>query len=769
MTQSKQQTKTIFEKGSYAIESYLSADKSHLVFYIPELKCASCLWLVQKTLSQIQDVEKVEINLAQRCATIGFSHQRPNLTTITQALTRIGYRSFPAAERLNPDANKEISRTRLKQLAVAGVAFANVMLFSAALYFAKGQDIDLGIQKFFLWASFAITLGSIWMTARSLFRNAWFALVYKKLHVDLPILFAMLVALGASAWNLFHGSSDVYFDSITGLLFFLLVGRTLHDSLLERAKQLTKAAPSALPPRASEVFPNEVIAIAPGEIFPADGVVESGVSEVNESLLTGESFLVAKRKSDKVYAGTQNIMGAMQMKVVACQQDTRLWQILQAIEGAAQNKVIYQNLIDKILPWFVLATLGFASLGFFLWQSTNIVFAVKVFVTVLIVCCPCALALAMPLASTFYLRRAWQHGALVKSPDALERLAKVNTIVLDKTRTITTGEIEVTGLLGTLTDNLTTRLRVLTKANRHPVSKAVSTYLKPSRGDPIAVEVAEFPAGGAKAAFLDGEKCWIGQGEWLSAQLIAAGYTDCAFKLRDLMSPSACDCVFACDGHSVCAFLLHDPIRPEAKQVFESWRKQNISVFIASGDTQARVSSVAAELSIPPQNAKGLLNPEEKLDVVKMLAASKHVVLFVGDGMNDAAAASGAHVSIAVGGSIDIAVASSDVALDRPSLENIEALLQFSRYSVSTFRLLLGASASYNLVAVMLAYVGVLHPLVAALIMPTASITILLLCLFRKGDHLWPSSFLLSPSRLPSPASLPSSFGGQQAQGNGTT
>lgn len=739
------------------------------VLYIPDLKCASCMGLVKKTLSEIEHVDQVDVNLSERCVTVRYGRLQPNLEMIMHALKRVGYLSFPAADRLNPVTNQEISRARLKQLGIAGVAFANVMLLSAALYFARGQNMEPVIERFFLWTSFAITVGSLWMTARSLFRNAWFALVYKKLHVDLPILFAMLVALGASVWSLFRGESEVYFDSITGLLFFLLVGRTLHDSLLERAKSLAMVAPSALPPRASDVRQGEVISVAPGEIFPADGIVEKGVSEVNESLLTGESFLVVKRKNDNVYAGTQNTVGALEMKVCARKEDTRLWQILRAIEIATQNKVIYQNLIEKILPWFVVATVLLASFGFLIWYSNDVVMAVKVFVTVLIVCCPCALALALPLASTFYLRRAWKHGALIKSPDALERLAKVNAIVIDKTKTITTGEISVHLVAGTLNNDFSAKLCVLTKSNRHPVSTAVANLLKKDLYHCAATEVIQIPGCGAKATFENGAMCWIGQGAWLSSELAAAEFLTSEVYLRGLFSRQEyADCVFASDGNSVCAFQLYDPIRPDAKNLFESWRKQKIEVYIASGDSHARVARVAQELGVQAAHAKGQLSPDDKLHLVNMLRASHRRVLFVGDGMNDAVAASGSYVSLAIGGSIDIAVASSDVALSRASLQDIDSLLKFSRYSVSTLRILLGASATYNLIAVSLAYAGILHPLVAALIMPTASVTILLLCLLRKGDHLWASFYLSSLSPLPSPALPQPSFGVQPVRGNGT-
>lgn len=754
------------QTGVYTIESFLGTDGQSYVFFAPDLKCASCIWLVKKVLNEIEFVSSVDVDLSERCVTVRFESDRLQPEFVVAALRKIGYIVYPAAERFNSQTLRAVSRMRMKQLGIAGVAFANVMLMSTALYFSEGDNIDERLRHLFLWGSFAVTLGSLWVTARPLFVNAFQALKHRKLHVDLPILFAMAVAFVFSVWNLFQGSSEVYFDSITGLLFFLLVGRALHDNLLERARKLSQAAPSALPVRASEVNVNDVILVAPGEVFPADGVVLSGVTEVNEALLTGESMPVEKKSKDIVFAGTQNILGSVTMKVEFCQEQTKLWQVLRAIEEAARNKTIFQTMIDRILPWFVTGTMLLASLGFFIWAQTDLVMASKVFVTVLIVCCPCALALALPMASSFYLRRAWKHGVLIKSPDALERLSKITAVVLDKTRTITTGQITILRTLGAADDSFYAKVFAVARQSQHPISQALSKWLKGIQKCAPVSKVIEEPGKGIRGEFPENCFCSIGKPDWILSQLSEVSAIS-QFKSLQSETPKS-DVVWATDGKKVAVFCLQDSMRPEAPELFALWRSLALPTFLASGDTQKRVIEFAQALEIPSHRAFGDLTPQGKLKLVESLQRDGHRVLFIGDGMNDAGAAQAASVSIAVGGSIDIAVASSDVAFESASLLDIENLRTFSRYSVSTLRLLLAASVLYNAIAVGLAFSGILHPLVAALIMPVASITILSLCLFRKGDHLWKCSSSSCPSPSPLHLEQHTSFGAQPIRGNGT-
>lgn len=733
------------------------------LFYIPNLRCAACLWLIPKVLQNACGIQTCELNLDEKTLAIG-GNVEFDIKKVLLTLSQIGYRASPYRDALKQAVDSAALRDARKELGIAAVAFANVMLFSAANYFGELWGIERLYETLFMWLSFAVTSASLWLGSKSLIMGAWTSLRTRTLGIDLPIVIAITVAYLVSVVNVLAGKNEVYFDSITGLAFFLLTGRYLQNVLLERARRLASSMLGLLPLRALEVQKDDFVLVRAGEVFPADGIVENGTTEISEAPLTGESLPVTKLVGDTVYAGTINISAPVRMRCDKVGDETRMARYIAKVTEQAGRESRFRVLSDKVLPWFVFFTIVVAGAGFVLWWPRGAQPAFHVFVSLLIVSCPCAFALAVPLANSFSLRRAWKNGVIVKRASVFEEFCRVDTVVLDKTGTVTSGELRVLRCVDRHADDgFLEALASGASQSNHPVSRAVSTSLF-GRAKERKVNVEEVAGCGLRIED-GGELIYLGKPSWVEKVLSTE-----VKSLREFVSSIRFDhwVLGASSTGKLRAFLLADDVLAEVRDLVSDWQKQGMRVLLATGDEANVAHAVGKELRIFPGDVRANLMPEDKVALVEELKAQGRTVMFVGDGINDAAAIRASHIGASVRGGLDIALAVSDVFLET-DIGRLADFRNFSFYVRNTLRLVIGLSILYNVVAVSFSLAGFIHPFVAALIMPLASLTVILISFLRKGGHLWtPSS-----SSCRYPRSLPlvplSSTGGPKEMASSTT
>ncbi len=748
-------------------------------FYVPSLSCAACLWLMQKALRDVQGVDSIDVDLAKRLVLIGARGEAPQLVPqLLERMSRLGYRALPPRFSTDAKFQDAAERRRLSDLGLAWAAFGNVMLFATALYFGDLWGMSPPMARFLALFALLVSAAALPTAGRSFFANAWRSLRAGVLHIDLPIAAALLLAFGVSVANLASGGTRVYFDSVTGLIAFLLTGRHLAEGMAKRARDLAGSTLALIPTSAESLRVGDRIEVRVGERIPADGRVDFGETEVSEAALTGEQAPVLKRTGDLVTAGTYNLSGAFAMIVTAAGEDCRLAQVGRLIAEARASKASFETLAEAILRWFIAGIFLAAVAAGLIWWHLDPSRIVEVVCATLIVSCPCALALATPLVSSFALKRSWQHGVIVKSADVLERLPRIDTVVIDKTGTLTTGAMNVVHRFGTSLDpSVAEAVYVVASLSLHPVAKAVAASLALSKRSDASVEILshrELPGLGIHAAVLiDGAPCELRLGSvaWLRA-FVPEGMRaelDAAVGASVADGPQVAACWVLGAAPSVVAFSLSDPPSAAAAEVVARWRAVGLSVLVMSGDAHAAVVQAADRVGIPASDVFSGLSPEAKALRVKELEAAGKRVLMVGDGANDAAALATATVGVAVRGGVDVAIGAADAFSLSPGLGPVEDLRSFAVHTLTSLRIVLAVSVVYNVVAVGLALGGLVHPIVAALIMPLSSLTVILVAMLRGGSSKWKFCTSSCPLPSPSPAARRLRSGGLPEAGSSTT
>jgi Cu2+-exporting ATPase len=575
--------------------------------------------------------------------------------------------------------------------------------------------------------------------------------------MDLPIaigvtttyVYSLYVTLGISSIG------DVYWDTVVNFLFVILVGRYLEAISRRRAVASTQRlldlqpkvatrlegesdeVESVVPIRALKL--GERVLVRPGERIPVDGEVIRGGSGVDESMLTGESRPVAKSIGDQVVAGTINGAGVLTVRIVALLRETALGRIIRLVEDAQASKAPIQRLADRIVPWFVAATLGLATLTFFIWVRVDVEIAVMAATAVLIITCPCAFGMATPMAVAVATGLGASRGILIKNGAVLERLSSIDHFVFDKTGTLTVGRPSVTGLMSeqgrwrsldaavdlTPTEReILKRLHALERLSEHPVATAILDLCEGAGLERVAAEVdaVEVAPGLGIKGRVDGVEILAGSRDWLIRNRV---------RPWDAVSEhpggpgGLVHCAVA--GEEVLRLGIADPLRPGAVGVIARMRERGIRVSLLTGDRRETAEAIAEQLG-GRQGAVEVIAevlPEDKDQVIADLQRDGHRVAMVGDGVNDAPALVRADVGIAMGSGTDVSIASADIVLMSSDLERVEEAARLSRRTLRTIRQNIGISVVYNLVMVPLAMAAVITPLIAAISMPLSSLAVI--------------------------------------------
>jgi len=699
--------------------------------YLEGVHCAACVWLVEKVPIVLPGVAEVRLDMGRSLARVTWDPGELPLSQVARFLDSIGYPPHPYRGVAAQEMARRQDRALLLRIAVAGAVAGNVMLMAFALYGGRFHGMAAEYRDLFRWASLFLTLPSVLWCAQVFYVGTIGALRTRSLHMDIPITLGIWASFLHGAWNTFAGTGEVYFDSVTALIFLLLVGRYLQRRQQRAAADATLLLFSLTPSSARRIEadgvaevaveslkPGDLVELLPGDSVPADGVVVSGQSTMDRSLLTGESRPEPAGPGSPVHAGTVNLGSPLRMEIRAVGEDTRLGRLMQLVEEASRRRAPVVLLADRLSGLFVAAVLGLALLTLVVWLLLDPARAVDHTVALLIVSCPCALGLATPLAVAAAIGRAARQGILIKGGDALEPLARPSRMLLDKTGTITEGRMALLDWWGD--GDLKPLVAAAESRSGHPVAVALAAAV-PEDERPAEVTVEQTTGGGLEATVC-GVELLVG-----SPVFVAGATGPLPARVKEAVADAAArgltPVVVAADGVPRAVACLGDPVRPDSAAAVLSLQRRGWRLELLSGDHPEVVRAVAAQVGIDPALARGAAIPEEKVAAVEKAAAEVPVVM-VGDGVNDAAALAVATVGIGVHGGAEAALAAADIYLVEPGLEPLERLVDGATRTMTVIRRNLGFSLAYNAVAMSLAMAGLMSPLLAAVLMPASSIIV---------------------------------------------
>lgn len=712
--------------------------------YLEGVHCSACVWLVEKLPAALPGVDEVRLNLGSSVAEVTWEPGRTRLSSIARALDRLGYTPHVHRASRVQEARRVEDRASLARLGVAAACAMNLMFLHGAIYAGEYSGMATAYESLFRWFSLAVAVPVLLYSARPFFQTALAGLRARIVHIDLPIAIALSVAFAASAWNTVRGSGPLWFDSLAMLVAALLgarqVQRAAQRAALERADSLRGVAfiefarrlegdgPGALAVEVplSALTPGDRVEVRSGELVPVDGVILSGRSSLDNAVLTGEAVPLPVREGDLVNAGATNLGARLVVRVDAAGNETRVGALLAIVQEALTQRPALLRTTDLLARRFVQALLFLAVLTGAAWLHRGPQVALERVVALLVVACPCALGLSVPLAVSVALMRAARAGIFVKNPDALERLRQVDTVLLDKTGTLTEGRATVSRWHGE--DAALQLARALEAESSHAVARAFrASYGRSVRIVREAADVLEVPGQGISGR-LDGHEVRVGNRT--HAEASGASVPPALAELAETFVAEGLSPVFvSVDGRTAGVAGIGDPLRPDTLRTILALRKRGIHVRILSGDHPAVVARVAVELGIPPGDALGGLSPEAKRDLVAGLTGvpgRTGTVVMVGDGVNDAAALALADVGIAVHGGMGATIVAADIVLTREGVTPLLDILDGARRLRGVIRRNLGFSLFYNVAASALALLGFVGPLLAAILMPISSLSVVL-------------------------------------------
>lgn len=705
---------------------------------IQGMHCAACALRVEQALRRVPGVLAAEVSAGSHRARIRWETERTKPSNWVRAVEAAGYSVLPANDMFARERRLAQSRQALWRMMVAGVCMMQIMMYAYPAYTAEPGDLSAELTQLLRWASWVLSLPVLIFSCGPFFSAAWADIRARRVSMDLPVALGMLITFVVSTIGTFQPDGpfgrEVYFDSLTMFVFFLLTGRWLEVRMRGKTAGALEALMNRMPDSVERqdpqggfervaiyrVVPGDVLRVLPGDAFAADGVLISGSTEVDESLLSGESRPLPRRPGDTVIAGSHNVLGSVLMKVAKVGEDTRYAQVLALMQSASVSRPALARLADSIAKPFLIAVLVMAGAACALWWSTDPQKALMVAVAVLVVTCPCALSLATPVAMLASAGALARRGVLVRELGALEALAKVDTVVFDKTGTLTEGvhrlctvrvrpggsERDALALAGALAEH-----------SRHPLSIALVSA--------------------AKAAEVRGTVSWVKDARELPGQGILAqvqiGDRPTSFEAR-LGSAVFCGAdqgpargahVHLADAYGWLArFEFEESMHPQAMATVDAFRAEGLSVQMLSGDGSEAAERVARALHIEEVGAEN--TPEQKLERVQHVQGEGRRVMFVGDGLNDGPVMSAASVSFAMGHAVPIAKSRADFWISSGRLGDTLLAYRLARRTMRVVGQNLAWALAYNMICVPLAVAGMLPAWLAGLGMAGSSLLVVM-------------------------------------------
>lgn len=705
---------------------------------IDGIHCGACVWLLESLPGVVPGLVASRVHLGD--ATIELSREAHSpLSAIARGLDRLGYQVAPM-DTPAADAARRLIRRDILQLGVAGAIAVNAMGLAFALYGAHMDGMDASLRTFIQWWSVGLALLSVAWPGRVFFVSALAALRARVPHMDLPVAFGIGAAVIAALIATARGAGSIYAEGVTMLVFLLLVGRFLQRAAQRKAIDRIESASAMLPSTArrltaageEDVFidalqPGDILLVPPHESVAADGTLISGAALIDRSHLTGESMPVRCERGELVEAGSRCLDAPIRLQVIRAGEHTRAASIERLVHEAATRRAPICAKADAIAGYFLTIVIALA-MACTLWWGPRIGWdaAVERAVALLVVTCPCALGLATPLAVLAGIGGAARRGVLIKGGDILERLGRPGTIILDKTGTLTCGEPRVQSATGSAV--AIQLAAALERESIHPLARAVVRF---ADSFPSATECREAThcvehTGEGMTGTVGGQSITVGSAQFLARSSIAL---DASIAGGDAGETAV---HIACEGRHAATLRIGDTLRADAAPTIATLRRHGWRVLLASGDTQAAVTGVAASVGIAEHDALSALSPEDKLALVQRPDLPRPVVM-VGDGINDLAALAGADCGVAVRDGAQSAARTADACIAGAGVAPLLTLTSAAHRTMRTIHLNLGISLAYNAAGAAAAFVGLVNPIVASILMPLSGLTVLGTSLLLAG------------------------------------
>ena len=693
------------------------------------ISCGACIARIEGAVKRLPGVTEARLNFTNRRLHVAWDDGRVKPSQILTAIETAGYHGYPFVPLRAEQEEAAEARRLLRCLAVAGFAAMNVMLLSVAVWSGNVSDITTETRDFFHWASALIALPAAAYAGQPFFVSAWRALRARSLNMNVPISLGVILALGMSVIETINHAADAYYNSATMLLFFLLVGRTLEHAMRRKTRAIAGNLAALKGETARRFEGDELVSVPvaalqagdrvllrPGERVPADGVVLSGRSEIDDSIITGETTRRPVAAGATVNAGSLNYTGTLTLKATAAGGTALIDEIEHLLDKAASAKSHALRLADRaarIYAPMVHVTAALTAIGWLI-AGSSIHDAVVAAITVLIITCPCALALAIPAVQVVASGALFRAGVILNAGDAVERLAEADTVIFDKTGTLTLPEPRVTNAGEIDLELLQTAAR-LALSSRHPL--AVALAREAVLRTPFDGAVEE-PGQGVRA-MIAGVEARLGSAEFCMAAPQTNG------------KDGASAIYFVC-GDKSAVIEVSQRLRSDAKVTVRALMQLGLDVHILSGDRMDAVRPIARALGIAKW--MGELKPAEKITFIDSLKAEGRRIMMIGDGLNDAPALAAAHVSLSPIAAADLTQAQADAVFLGERLAPVLEAVVIARRAHRLMSQNLAFAAIYNAVAVPVAIFGAVTPLIAALAMSGSSILVTLNALrARRG------------------------------------
>lgn len=706
-------------------------DGSHkLTLAVSGVHCASCISTIEGELFKHREVLAARVNMSTERLTFTWSGDLAVGDGLSDKIESMGYALKPLDQAALKGSRSEEEKRLLKAIAAAGFASGNLMLLSVGLW-TNGDIMGLSTRDFMHWVQALIALPAVIYAGLPFFRSALAVLKQGYTNMDVPISLAITLATGMSIFETINQGRHVYFDSAVMLLFFLLIGRYLDARARGKARESAAGLLSKLVGTAqvvdgdsvktlsvSDLTTDMILRVSVGDNIPADGVISIGTSDVDMSLITGESLPVTVSEGDRVYAGTTNMAAAFDMRVTSKRDDSLLSEIVSLMEVSEQGNAHFVRLADRAAKLYTPAvhTLSLLTfLGWVLFTAAEWQVALLHAVTVLIITCPCALGLAVPvvqvLASSLLMRR----GVLLKSGDALEKLAQVDTVVFDKTGTLTTGKLTLVESAKSVDEKSFQLAASMASRSAHPLSRSLAEHYQ---GDLLPLSVTEIAGCGLEATY-QGQSVRLGSRAWLD--------------IAENSDESGAELWLAREGHAPIRFAFADSIKTDGAKIMAGLKGLGLRTMLFSGDRDLEVARVAQALDISDHQAR--MKPADKTAAIERLQKAGHKVLFVGDGLNDAPSLAAAHVSMSPSTAVDISQNAADIVFQGALISPVKVALMVARKSESLIKQNFGLAILYNTIAVPFAILGFVTPMIAAIAMSSSSLVVIANSFRLRGEE----------------------------------
>lgn len=690
-------------------------------FYVEGVHCVACLWLIERIGKLVPGVEGVQMSLGSMVAKVTLQEQG-SFSSVAEGLERIGYKPHPVSERRQArDLNRVENRREMTRIGVAGFCMMNIMILFISIY----AGAEGGMLHLFRWLSGLLFIPVALYGAAPFYRGAWASLKTREINMDLPVAGALLLGSAASIWNLIQGSEHIYFDSLTAFVFLLLSARYALKTIYQKTASQMGAGEFLIPKSAlrwnpvsktsevtavETVLPGEFLLVPQGEIVAADGEVASGQGYADFHMFSGESEPVKLKPGSKVFAGTVNVGDDLVIEVSASGRQTRIERLLESVQNLEKPKTV--EMADAAAKRYLIVVFAGAAALVLTSRALSFAEAFDRALSMIIIACPCALALATPLVYRMGARAAAQKGVLLKGVSALDKLSRARKLYLDKTGTLTYGRYEVLSWeIVKGTSDLVEVACLLEAQSQHPIALAIRDYAR-----------AVYPLAGEFLPVSDWKEV-LGQG--VSGRVNGKRYEIRGARREAQTRPPenlllSTVGIFE-EGELKVLIGLGDKIREDSVSAVGVLKQQFETVEILTGDRMESASSAAEILGVQKFTAE--MSPEDKRSMV----GAQPLSLMVGDGANDAAAMKAAGVSVAVQGSIETSFQCADAYMTTPGIGTLTELISIARRTRSVVWAALLTSLVYNLTGMVLAILGHVTPLVAAVVMPLSSLTVLVI------------------------------------------